>query len=81
MKTDILFRRAFAENGEPVILVHRVDVQFDTLPENAKSGFDGVEPQQDLVDLDDLSSRWWLCSEGVKNLSELGYDRFRLARK
>lgn len=81
MKTDTLFRRVFAENGEPVILVHRVDVQFDTLPEDAKSGFDGVEAQQDSVDLDDISSRWWLCSEGVKHLSELGYDRFRLARK
>lgn len=79
MKTDTLFRRAIAKNGDSIILVHRADVQFGTLPENVRSGFEGIEPQQESVDLANLSSRWWLCVNGVKSLLELGYYRFRMA--
>jgi len=77
---DVLFYPAFTEIGERLILVHRLDVEFSDLPENIRNGFDGIEPQKDEIDPSNLSSRWWLCAEGVKNLYEPGYDRFKFTR-
>ena len=77
---EILFYPSFTRTHERLILVHRADIQFSDLPENIRDGFAGVEPQKDEIDLSNLSSRWWLCPKGVKNLQELGYDRFGINR-
>lgn len=74
------FYRAFNNKGESVILVHRSDFEFGSLPENIQNQFRGTETQEDEVDTSKLDSRWWLCKAGASNLETKGFDCFTLTR-
>lgn len=73
---QINFYCALNAKGESVILILNSELEFDNLPVHIKEKFEGIKSQVDDVNLSDLPSRWWLCTEGVSHLESKGYYCF-----
>jgi hypothetical protein len=65
---------SFNEKGNRIMLVRVADLEFSKLPESLQEIYRDVEAQENDIDINDFSCRWWLCKPLADNLLSQGWD-------
>ncbi|QQQ49738.1 hypothetical protein JJQ97_20715 [Pseudomonas syringae] len=72
----IEFYPTINEGGNRTVLVKRNDVPFSEIPENLVKIYKNVPHQDDVINVHDLKSRWWLTPDDGKALLTKGWSAF-----
>ena len=75
----IQFYPSFNPQGHRTILVKLPHIPMDALPQELMKAYENVQPQESVVNLNDLASRWWLTAQDAENLKTKGWSAFSFA--
>lgn len=75
----IQFYPSFNAQGHRTILVKLPQISMDSLPEALMKAYENVQPQESVVNLNELESRWWLTAQDAENLKTKGWSAFSFA--
>lgn len=69
----------FGPKGNRAILVKLPTTPFSVLPDDLRKDYEGITPQENVINLNDLESRWWLTEQDARNLKTKGWSAFSFA--
>ncbi|WP_244216283.1 type II toxin-antitoxin system HicB family antitoxin [Phytopseudomonas daroniae] len=72
------FYPGFNKKGHRTILIRRRDTPFSAIPEDLVEAYKDIHPQHEYVNLNDLSSRWWLTKKDGEALLKKGWSAFSM---
>lgn len=75
----IQFFPAFNPQGNRTVLVKLPTISLSVLPTALQKEYEGVQPQESVINLHDLESRWWLTKQDAQNLKTKGWSAFSFA--
>lgn len=75
----IQFYPGFGPKGNRAILVKLPTIPFSALPDELRLDYEGITPQESVINLNDLESRWWLTEQDARNLKIKGWSAFSFA--
>ncbi|OIN45996.1 type II toxin-antitoxin system HicB family antitoxin [Pseudomonas costantinii] len=75
----IQFYPDFNRQGHRTVLVKLPTIPFSALPDELRKDYEGVTPQESVINLNDLESRWWLTEQDARNLKTKGWSAFSFA--